>query len=166
MSGLTACGVDPQSPAWTTPSGKTPIDHLLSLQVPSGPEAGGFGYQDTSEANLYSTQDALRAIAGGVFTAEPPARVDPSQPSLRPVPSVANGTPVPHLLAIGSSPGNVRMCKVIAPGGSAADPGAGRGAGLLASSELRDLVRRRRRQDRLAQRRCAGQPGRGLAAAA
>jgi hypothetical protein len=118
VSGLTACGIDPQSPAWTTPSGKTPIDHLLSLQVPSGTEAGGFGYQDTSEANLYSTQDALRAIAGGVFTAEPPARVDPSQPSIHPAPSVPAGTPVPHLLAIGSSPGNVRMCKVTAPVGA------------------------------------------------
>jgi hypothetical protein len=118
VSGLTACGVDPQSPAWTTPSGKTPIDHLLSLQVPSGPEAGGFGYQDTSEANLYSTQDALRAIAGGVFTAEPPARVDPSQPSVRAVPTVPAGTPVPHLLAIGQSPGNVRMCKVTAAAGA------------------------------------------------
>jgi hypothetical protein len=118
VSGLTACGIDPQSPAWTTPSGKTPIDHLLSLQVPSGPEAGGFGYQDTSEANLYSTQDALRAIAGGVFTADPPARVDPSQPSVHPAPPVPAGTPVPHLLAIGSSPGNVRMCKVTAPVGA------------------------------------------------
>jgi hypothetical protein len=118
VSGLTACGVDPQSAAWTTPSGKTPIDHLLSLQVPSGAEAGGFGYQDTSEANLYSTQDALRAIAGGVFTADPPARLDPSRPSVRPVPSVPAGTPVPHLLAIGQSPGNVRMCKVVAPVGA------------------------------------------------
>lgn len=118
ISGLTACGVDPQSPDWTTPSGKTPIDHLLSLQVPSGPEAGGFGYQDTSEANLYSTQDALRAIAGGVFTATPPERTDPSQPRLRPLPTVSTGTPVPHLLAIGSAPGNVRMCRVTAPAGA------------------------------------------------
>jgi len=110
VSGLTACGIDPQSPAWTTPSGKTPIDHLLSLQVPSGPEAGGFGYQDTSEANLYSTQDALRAIAGGVFTAQPQ--------SIRTPPTVAGGTPVPHLLAIESAPGNVRMCKVTAPVGA------------------------------------------------
>jgi hypothetical protein len=118
VSGLTACGIDPQSSDWTTPSGKTPIDHLLSLQVPSGPEAGGFGYQDTSEANLYSTQDALRAIAGGVFTADPPARVDPSQPSVRPAPSVPAGTSVPHLLAIGSSPANVRMCRVTVPVGA------------------------------------------------
>ena len=70
ISGLNACGIDPQSPDWTTAAGKTPIDHLLSLQVPSGPEAGGFGYDNTSEANLYSTQDALRAIAGGVLTAD------------------------------------------------------------------------------------------------
>ncbi len=118
VSGLTACGIDPQSAAWTTAAGKTPIDHLLSLQVPSGPEAGGFGYENTSEANLYSTQDALRAIAGGVFTAAPPARSDPSQPSVRPVPMVAAGTPVPHLLAIELAPGNVRMCKVTAPEGA------------------------------------------------
>ena len=115
VSGLSACGIDPQSASWTTAAGKTPIDHLLSLQVPSGIEAGGFGFENTSEANLYSTQDALRAIAGGVFTATPPARGDASQPSVRPVPAVAAGTPVPHVLAIELAPGNVRMCKVTAP---------------------------------------------------
>jgi hypothetical protein len=117
VSGLTACGIDPQSAAWTE-GGKTPLDFLLSLEVPSGPEAGGFGYSDTSEANLYSTQDALRAIADSVFTAEPPAREDSSQPKIRPVPSVAGGTPVPHLLAIELAPGNVRICKVTAPVGA------------------------------------------------
>jgi hypothetical protein len=115
VSGLSACGIDPQSADWTTPSGKTPIDHLLSLQLQSGPEAGGFGYSDTTAANLYSTQDALRAIVGGVFTAAPPARTDPSLPSVRPTPAVVAGTPVPHVLAIQLAPGNVRMCKVTAP---------------------------------------------------
>ncbi|HSS04924.1 MAG TPA: prenyltransferase/squalene oxidase repeat-containing protein [Solirubrobacterales bacterium] len=118
VSGLNACGIDPQSATWRTTAGKTPIDHLLSLQVPSGSEAGGFGYENTSEANLYSTQDALRAIAGGVFTATPPGRVDPTQPSVRPAPSVASGTPVPHLLAIELAPGNVRMCEVTAAAGA------------------------------------------------
>lgn len=119
ISGLTACGLDPQSPTWTTAAGKTPIDHLLSLQVQSGPEAGGFGYESSGEApNLYSTQDALRAIAGGVFTAEPPVRSDPSQPRVRPVATVAAGTPVPHLLAIELAPGNVRICEVTAPEGA------------------------------------------------
>ncbi len=118
VSGLNACGIDPQSATWTTASGKTPIDHLLSLQVPSGLEAGGFGYENNSEANLYSTQDALRAIAGGVFTATPPGQSDSSLPSVRPAAAVALGTPVPHLLAIELAPGNVRICKVTAPDGA------------------------------------------------
>ncbi len=118
VSGLTACGIDPQSATWTTAAGKTPIDHLLSLQVPSGAEAGGFGYENTSEANLYSTQDALRAIAGGVFTAEPPVRDDPSQPRVSPPPTVPPGTQVPHLLALELAPGNVRMCEVTAAVGA------------------------------------------------
>ncbi len=109
VSGLTACGIDPQSAAWTA-GGKTPIDFLLSLQVPSGPGAGGFGYASPASADFYATQDALRAIAGGVFTAEPQ--------SLRPPPQVAPGTPVPHLLAIQSAPGNVGLCKVTAPTGA------------------------------------------------
>jgi hypothetical protein len=117
VSGLTACGIDPQSAAWTE-GGKTPVDFLLSLQIPSGPEAGGFGYSDTSEANLYSTQDALRTIAGDVFTAEPPTRKDSSQPKIRSVPGVPGGTPAPHLLAIELAPGNVRICKVTAPTGA------------------------------------------------
>jgi hypothetical protein len=118
VSGLNACGIDPQSTTWRTTAGKTPIDHLLSLQVEAGPEAGGFGYEDTSAANLYSTQDALRAIAGAAFTAVPPARGNPSEPSIRPAPAVSPGTPVPHPLAIQLAPGNVRLCKVTAAAGA------------------------------------------------
>jgi hypothetical protein len=119
VSGLNACGLDPQSATWTTAAGKTPIDHLLSLQVQAGPEVGGFGYESSGEApNLYSTQDALRAIAGGVFTATPPAHSNPLEPSVRPAPTVGAGTPVPHLLAIELAAGNVRMCQVIAPTGA------------------------------------------------
>jgi hypothetical protein len=119
VNGLNACGIDPQSAPWTTAAGKTPIDHLRSLQVPTGPEAGGFGYMDTSAADIYSTQDALRAIAGGAFTAAPPAPLDSSLPSVRPAPAVATGTPVRHLLAIELAPGNVRLCQVVAGAGAA-----------------------------------------------
>lgn len=110
VSGLNACGIDPQSPTWTTSSGKTPVDYLLSLQVPSGPGAGGFGYEDAGAANFYATQDTLRALAGAAFTAAPQ--------SVRTPPAVAAGTPTPHVLAIELAPGNVRICKVTAPVGA------------------------------------------------
>ncbi len=119
VSGLKACGIDPQSPEWTTGADKTTIDFLLSLQVPSGPGAGGFGYEDASAANFYATQDALRAIAGPGFTPAAPPRSDPALPAVRPAPTVADGTPVPHVLAIQLAPGDVRLCKVTAPAGAA-----------------------------------------------
>jgi hypothetical protein len=134
LSGLNACGIDPQSPAWTTSTDKTPIDFLLSLQVPSGEEAGGFGYEDASGANFYASQDALRAIAGAAFAAEPQ--------SVRTPPTVAAGTPVPHLLAIELASGNVRMCKVTAPAGAslaqvlAAAEGSSRPQGCVTSFGL------------------------------
>jgi hypothetical protein len=111
ISGLNACGIDPQGAEWTTTAGKTPVDYVLSLQVTTaGPDEGGFGYSTPEFPGVYTTQDALRAIAGAVFTAPPL--------SLRAVPTVAAGTPVPHALAIEFAPGNVRMCKVTAPAGA------------------------------------------------
>lgn len=120
VAALNACGVGAQSAAWTTGSGKTPIDFLLANQVPSGSDSGGFAYEPpATSANTYTSQDALRAIAGGVFAVDPPARENPADPRLRPAPVVADGTSVPHLLAVELAPGNVRMCKVTAPAGAA-----------------------------------------------
>ncbi|HYJ22741.1 MAG TPA: hypothetical protein VEW07_12055 [Solirubrobacterales bacterium] len=142
VSGLNACGVDPQSPAWTTPLGKTPIDFILSLQAQSGPDAGGFEYQSGFGASVYTTQDALRAIAGAAFTAVPPQRQDPSLSRVRPLPVVSTGTPVPHVLAIGHGQGNVRICKAFAPAGAtlpevlAAAQTASSPAGCVSSFEV------------------------------
>lgn len=108
VSGLNACGIDPQSAEWTTGAGKTPIDYLLSLQETEGADAGSFEY--SGSPSLYTTQNALRALAGAAFTATPP--------SVRATPSVADGTPVPHALAIHLGTGNVRMCRVTAPAGA------------------------------------------------
>jgi hypothetical protein len=111
VSGLTACGIDPQSAEWTSAAGKNPVDFLLSLQITRpGEEAGSFGYTEPDFANLYSTQDALRALAGGVFTA--------TSPRYRTPPAVADGTPVRHLVAIRLSDETVRMCQVTAPVGA------------------------------------------------
>jgi hypothetical protein len=68
VQGLDACGISPQGAEFTTASGKTPLDYLASQQL----AGGGFRFEASeSGANLYSTQDALRALAGGGFTAEP-----------------------------------------------------------------------------------------------
>ncbi|HTZ88411.1 MAG TPA: hypothetical protein VMB05_17230, partial [Solirubrobacteraceae bacterium] len=69
VQGLDACGIDPQSPEFTTSAGKTPIDFLISQQLPSG----AFTYlASPREANQYSSQDAVRALAGGGFDPQPP----------------------------------------------------------------------------------------------
>lgn len=69
VQGLNACGLEAQSSAFTTAAGKTPIEFLISQQL----QGGGFAYEPgEAQANLYSTQDALRALAGAGFTATPP----------------------------------------------------------------------------------------------
>ena len=68
VEGLNACGIEAQSPEFTTSHGKTPIDFLISQKLPGG------GFQFAPEegvANLYSSQDAVRALAE---PASPPSR--------------------------------------------------------------------------------------------
>jgi hypothetical protein len=111
VNALEACGIDPQSSEWTTAQGKTPIDHILSLQL----EDGGFAWATGEPWFPPSTGHALRALAGDGFVVGPPARENPVLPRVRPSPAVAAGTPVPHALAIELAPGNVRLCSVTAP---------------------------------------------------
>lgn len=114
VNALNACGIDPQSSAWTTADGKTPIDHILSLQLAEG----GFAWVEGEPWFPPSTGHALRALAGDGFAVGPAPRQDPAQPTVRPVPAVEVGTPVPHVLAIELAPGNVRLCDVTAPVGA------------------------------------------------
>ncbi len=74
VQGLDACGIEPQGTEFTA-SGtkKTPIDFLISQQLTSGATAGAFRYLTTgSTANEYSSQDAVRSLAGAGFTVTPP----------------------------------------------------------------------------------------------
>jgi Prenyltransferase and squalene oxidase repeat len=69
VEGLDECGISAQGAEFTTTRGKTPLDFLISQQLADG----GFGYEaGESSPNFYSSQDALRALAGGGFTAAPP----------------------------------------------------------------------------------------------
>jgi hypothetical protein len=113
LDGLKTCEVDTEAAPWTTPLGRSPQDYLLSLQRKSGPNAGSFEYEaGEGEAflNLYATQDALRALAGGRFVAYPPRSVEG--------PEVPVGTPVPLTLLIDNGFGNPRICRIVAPIGS------------------------------------------------
>jgi hypothetical protein len=68
VEGLNACGIQAQSPEFTTAHGKTPIDFLISQKL----AGGGFRFAPEEAApNLYSSQDAVRALAGAGFTAKP-----------------------------------------------------------------------------------------------
>jgi hypothetical protein len=70
VDGLKACGIDPQAKPFTSEAfGKTPIDFLRAQQV----SGGGFRYGTTgSSAEEYASQDAVRALGSGGFTATPP----------------------------------------------------------------------------------------------
>ncbi len=72
VDGLKACGIDPQGAEFTGsgPKFNTPLNFLISQQLGSG----AFRYPTSgSSANLYATQDAVRALGSGGFTAAPPA---------------------------------------------------------------------------------------------
>lgn len=71
VDGLEACGLDPQAAEFTgtAPAKKTPLNFLISQQV----SGGGFRYLTSgSTAEEYASQDAVRALGTGGFTATPP----------------------------------------------------------------------------------------------
>jgi hypothetical protein len=74
VDGLKACKIDPQGAEFTG-SGKakaTPLNYLINQQITSGSGAGGFKYTTGSTAEEYASQDAVRALGAGSFTAAPP----------------------------------------------------------------------------------------------
>ena len=71
VDGLKACNIDPQGLEFQgpAPNKKTPINFLISQQV----TGGGFRYLTSgSTADSYASQDAVRALGSGNFTATPP----------------------------------------------------------------------------------------------
>ncbi len=70
VSGLNACGINPQTGDFLTRAGKTPVDFLIAQQFKPG---GGFKYLPTDTTpSAYASIDGLRAVAGGGFATAPP----------------------------------------------------------------------------------------------
>jgi hypothetical protein len=115
-SGLIQCGIDPQSPEWTTAQDKTPLDYLVSMQRPDG----HFDWTEEFSGSAFETFDSVRPLGGIGFSTEAPARLDGVSPAVRPAPPVAVGTTVPITLVIDHGPGagDVRMCRVDVESGS------------------------------------------------
>jgi hypothetical protein len=118
INGLNACDIDPQGPSFTGPSGATPVDFLLGQQVDDATANDGAFTSPFSGPNVFSTQNALRALAGEALSADPPVRANPADPRFRARPAVADGTVVPLALAIDDGAGNVDFCRVSAPSGA------------------------------------------------
>jgi hypothetical protein len=115
IDGMAACGLRRGSPGWTA-ADEAAIDWLLGSQLATGPDAGAWA--DNGFPSAYGTQDALRALAAPGFTAPPPPRANPADARLRPPATVADGTPVPVVLAIDPGLGNAHLCSTTAPSGA------------------------------------------------
>jgi hypothetical protein len=112
VDGLRECAIDPQGPRWTTSTGKTPLDFLVSLQR----DDGAFRWVPGDDSdNLYATQNAITALAGDGFGAAPAERENPVDPALRPAPDVPDGTMVPLTLVLDHDPASAgadRLCSI------------------------------------------------------
>ncbi len=124
--GLKACGIDLQSPAWTTPNDQNPIKFLIGQQRtdPAAPgHVGSLKYVPTSATpapahDMNATEAGIRALSNSRWYSAPPERANPSDPRWRPTVDVADGTPVPVALAVDPGNGDVRFCAVEVPAGS------------------------------------------------
>jgi hypothetical protein len=112
VDGLKACGIDPQGEEFQgpIPNKKTPVNFLISQQV----TGGGFRYLTSgSTAELNASQDAVRALGSGNFTAAPPTPTG-GAPRWKGVTQFATGATETATLALfvddGSSP--LKICAV------------------------------------------------------
>ncbi|MGH2863826.1 MAG: prenyltransferase/squalene oxidase repeat-containing protein [Solirubrobacteraceae bacterium] len=114
VEGLNACHIAAQGSEFTTTDGKTPIDFLISQQLPEG----GFVYEaGESAAEEYSSQDAVRALAGGGFTAVPPK--PKGAPQWLAEANFESGVSSPLALIIDNSTATLAVCSVaVTPAGS------------------------------------------------
>ncbi|OMI40851.1 hypothetical protein SPAR_03671 [Streptomyces sparsogenes DSM 40356] len=110
VSGLNACGINPQTGDFLTSQGKTPIDFIIAQQFNPG---GGFKYlpSDTTPS-AYASIDGLRAVAGGGFTSAPPVPTTPGAPQWVGQTSLTPGTATKLALTVDDGAGNLKVCSV------------------------------------------------------
>ncbi|MCL7376668.1 hypothetical protein [Streptomyces sp. 35G-GA-8] len=110
VSGLNACGINPQTGDFLTSAGKTPVDFLIAQQFNPG---GGFKYLPSDTVpSAYASIDGLRAVAGGGFTATPPTPVTSGAPQWVAQSTFTAGTAAKLALTVDDGAGNMKVCSV------------------------------------------------------
>ncbi|MEU6019441.1 hypothetical protein ABZ826_37290 [Streptomyces sp. NPDC047515] len=110
VSGLNACGINPQTGDFLTPAGKTPVDFLIAQQFNPG---GGFRYLPGDTApSAYASIDGLRAVAGGGFTSAPPVPTTSGATQWVAQGAFTSGTATELALTVDDGAGNLNVCSV------------------------------------------------------
>ncbi|ANW17074.1 hypothetical protein I3J09_01925 [Streptomyces clavuligerus] len=110
VSGLNACGINPQTGDFVSTFGRTPVDFLIGLQFQP---AGGFRYKPgDASPTAYGSIDALRAVAGGGFTSAPAQPVTAGVPRWVAQPSFTAGTTAKVALSVDTGTGSPKVCAV------------------------------------------------------
>ena len=123
VSGLNACGINPQTGDFLTTQGRTPVDFLIAQQFNPG---GGFKYlpSDTGPS-AYASIDGLRAVAGGGFTSAPPVPATAGASQWVGQSALTSGTATKLALTVDDGTGSLKVCSVtLTPTGSTTTLGA------------------------------------------
>lgn len=121
VSGLSACGIKASEFKKEEVGAESPIQFLESLQIKTAGETeGGFRYKLAGAVNNYSSQDAVRALAGAGFTAEPPTptRAGQSQWNFASKFSATLTSPLALIINNGTT---LKVCSVPVKAGSEAE---------------------------------------------
>lgn len=126
VSGLNMCGINASEFKKEEVGAESPIKFLESLQIKSGTNEGGFLYKPAGTVNNYSSQDAVRALAGAGFTAAPPIPTKRTEAEPEPPPqwkfaskfSTTLTSPVAVIINNGTT---IKVCSVPVKAGSAAE---------------------------------------------
>jgi hypothetical protein len=118
VSGLNMCGIKASEFKKEETGAESPIQFMESLQIKSGEDEGGFLYKSGGKLENYTSQDAVRALAGDGFTAEPPTPTRTGQEQWNKYPKKFSTTKSSPLALIINNGSSLAVCSVPVKAGS------------------------------------------------
>ncbi|MGA9874944.1 MAG: prenyltransferase/squalene oxidase repeat-containing protein [Solirubrobacteraceae bacterium] len=119
VNGLNMCGIN-ASEFKKEAGAESPVKFLESLQIKSVENEGGFLYKPGGKVDNYSSQDAVRALAGAGFTAEPPTPTRAGQSKWNFASEFSTTVTSPLALIVNNGT-ELKVCSVPLKAGSAAE---------------------------------------------